>query len=89
MNLIVKKISTKKYNVGFYDEHQKIPWTRFAAGACFFKYKDKQSSKFLKKLTNFYDYKIKYHKQLFWSTDQFGLALIQNIMNKKLKIFNF
>lgn len=89
MNLIIKKISTKKYNVGFYDEHQKIPWTRFAAGVCFFKYKDKQSSKFLKKLTNFYDYKIKYYDQLFWSADQFGLALIQNIMNKKLKIFNF
>jgi hypothetical protein len=89
MNLIIKKITTKKYNVGFYDEYQKIPWTRFAAGVCFLKYKDKQSLKFLKKLTNFYDYKIKYHEQLFWSADQFGLALIQNIMNKELKIFNF
>ena len=89
MNLIIKKITTKKYNVGFYDEHQKLPWTRFAAGVCFFKYQDKQSLKFLKKLTNFYDYKIKYNKQLFWSADQFGLGLIQNIMNNELKIFNF
>jgi hypothetical protein len=58
-------------------------------GICFFKYQDRQSLKFLKKLTNFYDYKIKYHKQLFWSVDQFGLGLIQNIMNNELKIFNF
>lgn len=89
MNSIIKKISTTKSNVGFYDENQKLPWTRFAAGLCFFKYKDKQSAEFLKKLSGFYAYKIRNYKNLFWSTDQLGLGLVQNKMNKKLKIFNF
>jgi hypothetical protein len=82
-------MSNSKCNIGLYDADQRIPWTRFAAGICYFKYKDSFSINFLSKLSGFYNYKIKYYKKLFWSSDQLGLTIVYYSMKKKLKVLNF
>jgi hypothetical protein len=89
LDLIFKKMSNSKCNIGLYDADQRIPWTRFAAGICYFKYKDSFSINFLSKLSGFYNYKIKYYKKLFWSSDQLGLTIVYYSMKKKLKVLNF
>lgn len=44
---------------------------------------------FLSDLSGFYNYKIKYYKELFWSSDQLGLTIVHSSMKKKLKVLNF
>ena len=74
--------------MGLYDDDQRIPWTRFAAGICYFKYKDKISAQFLVKLSEFYNYKIKHYKNLYWSADQLGLTIAHYNLRRKMKVMN-
>ena len=88
LDLIYDKMHHNNYNIGLYDDDQRIPWTRFAAGICYFKYKDKISSQFLVKLSEFYNYKIKNYKNLYWSADQLGLTIAHYNLRRKIKVMN-
>ena len=89
LDLISKTLITNKYDVGFYDENQKVPWTKFAAGCCYFRYKRKLSNSFLNKLSCFYRYKLENPKNTYWTVDQLGLYLIASKMKKNFRILNF
>ena len=89
LDLIGETLKNKKFDVGFYDENQSLPWTKFAAGCCYFRYKSKLSNSFLKKLSCFYRYKLENPKNTFWTVDQLGLYLIASKMKNTIKILNF
>lgn len=89
LDLISKILIAKKSDVGLYDENQRIPWTTYAAGCCYFRYKRKLAIIFLNKLSCYYRYKLENPKYTFWTVDQLGLYLIVGKMKKNFKIMNF
>lgn len=89
LDLISQTLNNKKFDVGFYDENQSVPWTKFAAGCCYFRYKSKLSNSFLNKLSCYYRFKFENPKNTFWTVDQLGLFLIVRKMQKNFKILNF
>ena len=89
LEVISKTLKAKKCDVGFYDENQRVPWTTFAAGCCYFRFKRKLLNNFLNKLSCYYRYKLENPKNTFWTVDQLGLYLIAKKMNKNFKILNF
>ena len=89
LDSIIRTLINKKCDVGFYDENQKLPWTKFAAGCCYFRYKINFSNKFLRELFYYFSYKLENPKNTFWTVDQLGLYLIACKMKRTLKILNF